>query len=61
MSFKRRYSYLRSIKCDWLTAAFVAILNELSNLPAHQIGFMHVVWDMNDRSTRDNTESHESY
>lgn len=36
----RRYRYLRSIGCDFITAAFIAFLNGLFDLPANQVGLM---------------------
>lgn len=45
---QRRYSFLRSIGCGVVTAAFISALNELSNLPPHQVGFMHIIWEMED-------------
>lgn len=44
----RRYRFLRSIGCGVVTAAFIAALNELSNLPSNQVGFMHIIWEMED-------------
>lgn len=36
----RRYRYLRSIGCDFVTAAFIALLNEFSDLPPNQVGLL---------------------
>lgn len=44
---RRRYRWLRQVL--WLSrfdAAFIAVLNEFSNLPPHKVGFMHLVWDI---------------
>lgn len=44
---KRRYKFMREVVgCGRVTAAFVAVLNELSDLPSHKVGFMHIIWDM---------------
>lgn len=45
---KCRFRFLRAIGCDWVTAVFIAALNELSNLPAHEVGFMTWVHDMHE-------------
>jgi hypothetical protein len=45
---RRRYRFLRFIGCDWLTAAFTALLCEASDLPPNKVGIMHVVFDMDD-------------
>ena len=38
---RRRYRFLRKvIGCDILTAAFIAILNEFSDLPSNQVGLL---------------------
>lgn len=43
---KRRYRFMRGLGCDVFTAGFIALLNELSNLPPRYVGFMHIIWDM---------------
>lgn len=46
---KRRWRFARKhLGCGWFDAAFMVFLNEMSNLPANKIGFMHILWDMND-------------
>lgn len=35
-----------------VTAGFIALLNELSDLPENKVGFMHIVWHMEDRDGR---------
>lgn len=43
---RRRYRLMRSLGCDVLTAGFIALLNELSNLPPRYVRFMHIIWNM---------------
>lgn len=43
---KRRYRFLRAIGCGWFTSAFIVLINELSDLPPHKVGFMTWVHDM---------------
>lgn len=43
---RRRYCFLRSIGADILSAAFIAALNEFSELPPSYVGFMTWVVDM---------------
>lgn len=42
----RRYRFLRSIGADILSAAFIAVLNEFSDLPPNKVGLMTWVVDM---------------
>lgn len=44
----RRYRFLRHMGCDWLTAGFIALLNEISYVPASEIRFMHIIIEMDD-------------
>lgn len=37
---RRRYRYLRAIGCDFITAAFIALLNEFSDLPPNMVGLL---------------------
>lgn len=53
---RRRWRFLRAMGCDWLTAAVIALLNELSDLPPHEVGFMHLRWDMRRVPTPNTTE-----
>lgn len=46
--FRRRYRFMRSLGADWLSALFVAVLNEFSNLSPHKVGFMTWIADMGD-------------
>lgn len=43
---RRRYRFLRLIGADILSAAFIAVLNEFSDLPPNKVGFMTWVVDM---------------
>lgn len=43
---KARYRFLRAIGCGFVTAWFIALLNELSDLPPNEVGFLGVVWEM---------------
>ncbi|MDT3556324.1 hypothetical protein ROV95_09325 [Stenotrophomonas maltophilia group sp. msm1] len=45
----RRYRFLRhQLGLGPFTAAYVAALNEFSNLPPNKVGAMHLVWDMDE-------------
>lgn len=46
---KRRYRFLRRIGCGPVTAAFIALLNEAVNVPANEIRFVTVTFDMDDQ------------
>lgn len=46
---KARYRFLRAIGCGVFTASFIVILNEMSDLPPNEVGFMGVVWEMWER------------
>lgn len=44
---KRRYKFMREVVgCGRVTAAYIALLNEFSTLPAYKVGFMHIILDM---------------
>lgn len=43
---RRRYKFLRAIGCGWFTAAFIAAINELSDLPPYEVGLLTWVHDM---------------
>lgn len=43
---KRRYRFFRRMGCGPFTAGFIALLNEMSDLPPHKAGFMHLQWVM---------------
>lgn len=44
---KKRWRFARDkLGLGWFDAAFLVALNELSNLPANKIGFMHIIWEM---------------
>jgi hypothetical protein len=50
---RRRYRFVRDILgCGVITSAFIALLNEASDLPPHKVGFMFYVWDMTDATDR---------
>lgn len=43
----RRYRWLRGVLgLSRFNAAFIAVLNEFSDLPPHKVGVMHLIWDM---------------
>lgn len=47
---KRRYRFFRRMGCDVIAAAFIAVLNEMSNLPPNMAGFMHILWNMDEEA-----------
>ena len=45
---------MRMIGCGVITSAFVALVNEISEIPPHMIGFMNWICDMDEvESERD--------
>lgn len=49
----QRHRFLRRrLGLGPFTAAYVAVLNEFSNLPPNKVGVMHLVWDMNEFDRR---------
>lgn len=48
---KRRYHFLRhQLGCGVVTAAFIAVINEFSDLPANKVGVMHIIWTMQEQT-----------
>lgn len=45
---KRRYQFLRAMGCGWFTSAFIALINELSDLPPNMVGFLTWVENMDE-------------
>lgn len=47
---KVRYKVLRSMDCDWLSSCFIAMFNELLEVPKGTIVFMNVVVDYDEET-----------